>query len=131
MRPNSKLAGYNAIICITGELMKPGKTAQYPSNIFNTWLDFNAANGIVQADLIRSVNAKLGKQYDNKTFHNWRKQLRTLPDVVINECITPDLPAVFEWYLDSHDRSNLDCNELAAAFSPCVKLNLSEAENDH
>lgn len=102
--------------------MKRGRASEIPCNIFTTWLDYQESKGVIQAELIRQVNAKLGKAYDNKTFYNWKHQIRTLPDIVLNECITPELPMMYAWYFKNNKEAKVNYEALAAAFAPCVKL---------
>lgn len=112
--------------------MKPGKTATYEPNIFNTWLDYHLASGMTQAELIRRVNEKMNKKYSNMTFYNWKTKQRTLPDIVYSNCILPELADLYEWYFKQkcYPAKAVDFDSLAAAFSPCVKVQADDDQND-
>lgn len=125
--------GYNGPpIFHVGVTMKPGKTATYDPNVFNTWLDYHLANGMTQADIIRRVNEKMNKKYTNMTFYNWKTKQRTLPDVVYASCILPDLAKLYEWYFKQKCQltTAVDFQLLAAAFSPCVKIQSADDQQD-
>ena len=79
---------------------RPGKNATFPSNLFNTWLDYRESQGFSRADIIREVNQKLQKSYYNERFYKWKKELATVPKQVITEFIEPELPHVLEWFFE-------------------------------
>jgi hypothetical protein len=78
--------------------MKPGKDATFPSNLFNTWLDYRESLGFSRAEVIREVNQKLKKNYYNERFYKWKKQIATVPSQVLKDIVEPELPQALRWF---------------------------------
>ena len=67
-------------------------------HLFCTWLAYRKSLGQTKAAVIREVNEKLGYKFDNKTYHNWEKQVKRVNKSVLKEFVRPDLPNVIKWY---------------------------------
>lgn len=104
--------------------MRPGKEAEYPLNIFNVWLDYREAQGDRRASIIREVNAKLGRKYDNNNFYRWKKQRANLPELIYTECVKPELPEALKWFFVTHEMPirGIDFELLAEAVTPAIKM---------
>lgn len=109
-------------------MMQPGpQGSDFPDNLFNTWLDYRESKGQSRADIIREVNAVLGRKYDNDRFYKWKKQRMTVAEPVVLQFINPELPEVLQWFYQSkgYPIKGVDFQTLAAAIRPAVK-DLSE-----
>lgn len=102
---------------------KPGKEADFPLNLFNTWLDYRESLGQSRADVIREVNSVLDRKYDNDRFYKWKKQLLTVPESVILTFIEPELPDALKWFFKANGlpAKGIDFELLAQAVKPPVK----------
>ncbi len=105
-------------------IMQPGpQGAEFPSNLFNTWLDYRESKGQSRADIIREVNAALGRKYDNDRFYKWKKQKLTVAEPVVLQFINPELPAVLKWFYKTsgYPVKGIDFQALADAIRPAIK----------
>lgn len=101
-----------------------GKIAQFPPNLFNTWLEYRESEfGQSRADVIREFNEKLDKKYANSIAYQWKKQRAAVSDSVIKEIIEPELASLYQWYFSSKDypTDGIDFEALAADFRPPIK----------
>lgn len=103
---------------------QPGKNADFPENLFNTWLDYKESQGLSRADVIRSVNERLDRKYDNDRFYRWKKQKMTVAEPVMIEFIYPELAETLEWYFKEQGFpvKGIDFQKLADAVRPAIKL---------
>lgn len=108
--------------------MAPGVKAEFPQNLFNTWLDYHEARGNSRADMIRTANEMLGRNYDNNSFFKWKKQRTTVSELVVINFIYPELPAVLQWLFEQqgYPTKGVDFEFLAAAVRPAVKLTTTD-----
>jgi len=102
----------------------PGRNTDFPENLFNTWLDYKESQGLSRADVIRSVNEKLERKYDNDRFYRWKKQRMTVAEPLVIEFIYPELAETLHWYFSQQGfpTKGIDFQKLADAVRPAVKL---------
>lgn len=96
----------------------------YPENLLNTFLMYRReTRGQTQAEVIRELNERLGRKYDNNSVYRWKKQLKTLPEVVQNEIIRPEMIRMLEWLFHSQswNRGTIDFELLSKFISPAIK----------
>jgi hypothetical protein len=106
------------------DYMSPGMKAEFPQNLFNTWLDYKESQGFNRAEVIRTVNDKVDRKYNNDRFYRWKKQRATVAELVIINFVYPDLPAVLEWFFkdQGYPVKGIDFDHLAGAVRPPIKL---------
>ena len=99
---------------------KPGRDSVAKMNLFSTWLEYRRSKGHSRADVIREVNAKFNRKYDNKTFHSWINETVSIPDLVITNVLKPELNELLTWFLNEHDidESKIDLSILAHLILP-------------
>lgn len=105
-------------------VMQPGpQGAEFPDNLFNTWLDYRESLGQSRADVIRELNRVLDRKYDNDRIYKWKKQKFTVAEAVMLQFVRPELPDVLRWFFNLHGYpiKGVDFEHLAAAISPAVK----------
>lgn len=102
-------------------IMQPGN---YPNSLFKTWLDYRIEHlGQTRADVIREVNEKLDRKYDNDRFYKWLKTVMTVAEPVVIHFIEPELPDVLQWYFEKNNLNTkgIDFKELAEIVTPSIK----------
>jgi len=106
------------------QMNRPGRLgAEFPDNLFNTWLDYRESLGQSRADVIREVNTRLDRKYDNDRFYRWKKQKMTVAEPVVIHFIYPELHKVLQWFFTNQGFpvKGIDFGVLAAAIRPAVK----------
>ena len=78
--------------------MQPGRKGktEFPENLFNTWMDYRSAQGHSRADIIREINIKLGRKYDNDRVYKWKHQKLPVPSSIIQNFIFTELVDVLK-----------------------------------
>lgn len=121
---SSNMLEYREINFLGVFRMRPGKDAEYPLNLFNLWLDYREAQGQSRAEIIREVNEKIKRRYDNNSFYRFKRQSVTVPEPLTTECMEPDLPEALKWYFTKNEWPvrGIDFDLLAEAVRPAVKI---------
>ena len=112
------------------EYMTPGMKADFPQNLFNTWLDYKESQGLKRAEVIRAVNEMVDRKDDNDRFYRWKKQRAAVAEIVVINVIYPELAAVLEWFFNEqgYPTKGIDFEFLAGAVRPPVKI--TQANDD-
>lgn len=114
--------------------MKPGKSTSYPDSLFKTWLEYRESKGQSRADVIREVNQKLDRKYDNDRFYKWLKTNTTVAENVMLDFVIPELPDVLKWKYDllGYESKGIDFVLLSSLVRPTIKklAHTLDVEND-
>ncbi|MGH1472691.1 MAG: hypothetical protein ACRBCS_16030 [Cellvibrionaceae bacterium] len=98
--------------------------SDFPKNIFNTWLDYRQSLGQSRADVIREVNLRLDRKYDNGRFYKWKKQTAAVPDDILIHFVFPQMVDVLGYVFKTNNfpKNNIDLKLLGDLLSPPVKI---------
>ncbi|WP_020211116.1 hypothetical protein [Gilvimarinus chinensis] len=120
-----RVSCYTAGIANNDGLSMPGKqqNVEFPDCLFNTWLDYREAQGQTRAEVIREVNSKLDRKYDNNAFYRFKKRQKSVSDRLILDFVEPELADALKWWFNEHGYpiKGIDFEHLAAAVCPPVK----------
>lgn len=88
--------------------MSSGKQAIYPHSLIDSWLNYRIkGKNETLTSIIKEVNFKLGRKYDNHSFWLWRSRLRNTPDEIVEKIIKKEIKDVLAWYFREHDASSV------------------------
>jgi len=102
-----------------------GKSADFPKSLFLTWLDYRAKKfDQSRADVIKEVNLKVDRSYDNTRFYQWLKFKHSVPDIVLLKCVYPDMPEMLRYVFERNNwpTKDIDFDILSETIRAPVKI---------